>query len=191
VAFSSRQRLVSCLAVTALALALGLLGCGGSTSTSHSASTTSAPPTNATVVWASQTEGLCREKRAAIAGLGYVHITYAGIAQVGLPEVKRRLDLYLGRLLGVLREFTGRQRQLVTPPSLSATMAQANEVDLQSQAATIRLRRDVAGARSAAELSSAFQAWITSTRRLAVRGDALPRQLNLAGCLSGATPASS
>jgi hypothetical protein len=142
-------------------------------------------------VWASQTEQLCRDKRAAIAGLGYVHITYAGIAQVGLAEVKRRLELYLARLLGVLRGFTGRQRQLVPPPSLSATMARANDVDLQSQAATIRLQRDVASARSPSELSSAFQAWITSTHRLAMQGDGLARQLNLPGCTSGAEPTSS
>jgi hypothetical protein len=40
---------------------------------------------------------LCREKRAAIAGLGNVHITYAGIARAGLPAVKRSLDGYLAR----------------------------------------------------------------------------------------------
>jgi hypothetical protein len=132
--------------------------------------------------WASRTERLCRDKRAAITGLGYVHITNAGIARVGLPAVKHKLDLYLGRLLGVLQDFAGRQRQLAAPPSLSSTMAAATDADRQAQAATSRLRREVASASSPTELSVAFRGWTTRLQRLAARGDVLADQLNLPAC---------
>lgn len=58
-------------------------------------------------------------------------------------------------------------------------MAVATDVDRQAQAATRRLRRDIASARSTTELSSAFRVWITSSQRLTARGDALAQQLNL------------
>jgi hypothetical protein len=87
---------VAALALSA-ALSLGGTGCGGSTSATDTK--TSAPAAaSARAAWAARTQELCREKRAAIAGLGYVHITYAGIARVGLPAVKRALDRYLGQL---------------------------------------------------------------------------------------------
>jgi hypothetical protein len=142
----------------------------------------------ALAAWASGTQQLCREKRAAIASLGYVHITYGGIARVGLPAVKRSLDGYLARLLDVLRTFSRRQRQLVTPPSLRPTMAMADEVDRQSQSATTQLRHEVASADTAGRLSDAFRAWIVTSRRLAATGDELARQLNLPGCRSGSPP---
>ena len=170
------------------ALSLAGTGCGGNTSETDTRASAPAAA-NARSVWAARTQQLCREKRAAIAGLGYVHITYAGIARAGLPAVRRALDRYLGRLLVVLREFSGRQRGIVTPPALSATMAIANQVDGESQAVTVQLRRGVARARTATELSAAFRAWLVASRRLAVRGDALARQLELPGCRSGAATA--
>jgi hypothetical protein len=169
------------------ALLLGLPACGGSPTT-HSSST----PSHATTasVWASQTQQLCREKRAAIASLGYVHITYAGIARIGLPAVKGILDRYLLRLLAVLRTFSQRQHQLTTPPAFVSTMAVASEVDGESQAATIRVQQSVAGANSPAGLTAAFGVWLATLQRLSARGDALAQQLNLPACRSGsaATP---
>jgi hypothetical protein len=177
--------------VACVALLPGLLGCGGNTSTTNKASTRSDVSASAREAWAVETQQLCLEKRAMIARLGYVHITYAGIARAGLPAVKRSLDRYLARLLAVLSDFSRRQRQLTTPPSLSSMMAMANAVDSQSQSATNRLRRDIASSKTPAELSAAFSGWITTTQRLAVRGDGLARQLNLPRCLSGASAASS
>lgn len=177
--------------IICVALALALAGCGGSKSTTSTSTTTSATATsssaNARAAWAEQTEQLCREKRAAIANLGSIHITYGGIARDGLPAVTRLLDRYLARLLTVLREFTQRQRQLATPPSVAATMAQADEVNRRAEAATVRLRRDIARAATAAQFSAAFNVWITTEQRLATRGDLLAQQLDLSGCRSGAT----
>ena len=155
-------------------LLLSSLGCGGTSSTSVTDGN----------AWATKTQQLCREKRAAIVRLGYIHITYAGIARVGLPSVKRSLESYLGRLLAVLRDFSQRQQQFATPPSLVPTMKQATEVDAESQQATSRLRQEVANTKTAAGLSAAFQRWTASLQRLAARGDALARQLNLPDCKS-------
>jgi hypothetical protein len=164
-----------------LALAAG--GCGASgSSTSRAAKSTPAP---SRAEWAAATERLCSEKRAAIARLGDVHITYAGIARVGLPAVKRSLDGYLGRLRGVLREFSQRQRPVATASSVASTMKIVNSVDAHSQAVTSRLSGDVARASSARQLSAAFGQWLVALRRLASRGDALARQLKLTGCTSG------
>jgi hypothetical protein len=179
------------------ALPLALLGCGGGTaSTSTTASTnptttTTTTPASAspTAAWARQTQQLCREKRAAIASLGDVHITYGGIAREGLPAVKRLLERYLSRLLAVLHDFSRRQRELATPPPLTATMAFANRVDVQSQSATVRLRREVARATTPAQFSAAFSGWVATEQRLAARGDAVAQRLGLASCRSGvATP---
>jgi hypothetical protein len=178
----NRRRLILCIACAVVVF--GQPGCGGSTAT-KSAAPTSAAPTSASAAWASRTEQLCREKRAAITRLGYVHITYAGIARVGLPTVKQKLDLYLARLLGVLHDFAGRQRQLAPPPLLRSTMAVASDLDGQAQAGVSRLRRDAASAKSAIELSTAFRVWITNSQGLAARGDVLARELNLPDCRSG------
>ncbi len=180
---SPRRSLVVFL--TLAGLAFGSLGCGGS------ASSTSSAAASAPTSWATQTEQLCREKLAAIAGLGYVHITDAGIARLGLPAVKRKLDHYLARLLAVLSDFARRQGRLSPPPSVRAPMAVATKVDLQSQAATLRLRRDVARAGSASALAAAFRVWIASSERLAARGDELARQLDLPDCRSGRATTSS
>jgi hypothetical protein len=160
-------------------------------SVTRAASTPVHRSTGALAAWVSGTQHLCREKKAAIARLGYVDITYGGIARVGLPAVKRILDRYLARLLGVLRSFTWRQQQLVTPPSLRVTMPVANQIDQQSQAATIRLRDDVARAKTAREFSDAFRAWIATLQRLVVRDNKLTQQMNLSACLSGSPPAQS
>jgi hypothetical protein len=152
-------------------------------------SSTSSASTSARATWAARTQQLCREKRLMVGQLGSVHITYAGIARVGLPAVKRWLDRYLARLLAILRDSSQRQRQLPIPPSLSSTIAMATEIDRQSQSATRRLRHDVASAGTAAALSGAFRAWIATSQRLAARGDALARQLNLPMCRSGAASA--
>jgi hypothetical protein len=169
--------------LTLVALAGG--GCGASvSSTSRAAKST---PASSRATWAAETEQLCSEKRAAIARLGDVHITYAGIARVGLPAVKRSLDGYLGRLQGVLREFSQRQRELPAPSSVASTMRSVNSVDAQSQAVTSRLSAEVARASSAQQLSAAFGEWLAALGRLASRGDALARQLKLTGCMSGSS----
>jgi hypothetical protein len=155
------------------------------TSTTTTSKRRHSAPTVAT--WASQTQQLCRRKRAAIAGLGVVHITNGGIKRVGLPGVKRLLDRYLGRLLVVLREFTRRQQRIATPPSVASAMAIATDVNRESEAATSRLRSDIARAATVTEFSQAFQTWLATTQQLALRGDSLARQLNLPACQSGAS----
>jgi hypothetical protein len=187
---------------------LGLAGCGGSSSpstptaanpstTSASASATASKtrttpsarkrkhtaPSVAT--WAFQTQQLCREKRAAIAGLGGVHITNGGIQRLGLPGVKRLLNRYLNRLVAVLNDFSRRQQRIATPASVASAMATANQVNRQSVAATTQLQIDLAQAGTVSELSQAFQTWLSTTAQLAVRGDAVARQLNLPACQSG------
>jgi hypothetical protein len=178
--------LIACVACAGLALAP--LGCGGTSSRRTASGQGDGSSTRAE--WATRTQQLCREKRVAIGRLGYVHITYAGIAREGLARVKGLLDDYLGRLLGVLRDFYQRQQQIATPPPLRPTVAMATEVDLQSQTATSRVRRDVASATTASALSAAFSAWIATLQRLAARGDALAQELNLPACRSGTGAAS-
>jgi hypothetical protein len=168
------------------ALLLSLVGCGGSGSTSRSASTSTTAAPSALAAWATQTQQLCIQKREAIARLGYVNITYAGIARVGLAAVKRLLDRYLGRLLAVLRDFHQRQRQVPTPASVAPAMRLATALDGESRAATSQLQAAVAKVQTAGQLSSAFSAWTARLQRLSARGDALTRQLNLAACRSAA-----
>lgn len=166
-------------ALGALATCTALLigGCGGSSSSTRTTGASSAG-----VAWAAQTQALCREKRAAIAHLGSAHITYAGIARVGLPAVKRTLDAYLGRVLGVLRAFSSRQRQLTTPAADVSAMGTAAEIDAESQAATARLKAEIAGVGNARALSAAFRSWLASLQQLTARGNAVARQLNLPAC---------
>lgn len=193
---------IACVACAALLL--GLAACGGSASTARTTSTRSDPSASTPrttsarnaaasdrAVWASQTQRLCREKRAAIARLGNIHITYAGIRRVGLPAVKRILDGYLARLLVVLHYFSERQQQLIAPADARAAMAQAAAVDRRSQEATGRLRADIAIAGTPAAFAAAFRVWIATTARLAARGDTLARQLDLPACRSGAGAVSS
>jgi hypothetical protein len=165
--------------------ALLVAACGGSSNSStHVTATSSASST-----WAAQTQALCRQKRAAIAQLGYVNITYAGIARVGLPAVKRSLDAYLGRLLTVLRSFSARQRAVSTPPAFVSTMATASAIDAESQAATAKLRAEIAGVANARQLSAAFNSWLATLKHLSAQGDAVARQLNLPACRSGSAGA--
>jgi hypothetical protein len=166
------------------ALLPSLCACGGSKSATHSASATSTAARAAPTAWAYQTQQLCQQKRVAIARLGYVHITYGGIARVGLPAVKRSLDSYLSRLLAVLRDFHQRQQQIPTPQSAVPAIRQAYALDSRSQTATTQLRAAVANARTPQQLSSAFNAWTATLQRLSRRGDELARQLNLPGCRS-------
>ncbi len=149
--------------------------------------TTASTPSAGIAAWASQTQKLCIAKRAAVARLGYVNITYAGIARVGLPAVKRSLDRYLANLLAVLNDFSHRQQGIATPPSLRPVISQAAAIDLQSQNATRRVRTVVASSNTAAELSAGFNAWLMTLQRLSARGDAVARQLGLGACRSGAT----
>ncbi len=155
-------------------------GCGSSSSSTSSTRTASqAAQPSQTAAWASSVKQLCVQKRAAIARLGSVHITYAGIAKVGLPAVEQSLAAYLGRLQAVLREFQQRRRALTTPPSLVSTVRVVDQIDAQSQTATTRLTTAVAHVGSAAELSSAFRAWLAALQGLAARSNALAQQLKL------------
>jgi hypothetical protein len=156
------------------------------TSTSATTTTASTPSAGA-AAWAAQTQKLCIAKVAAIARLGYVHITYGGIARVGLRAVKLSLDRYLSNLLAVLHDFHLRQQRIATPPSLRTMMSQATAIDVQSQNATRRVRAAVASSKTAAQLSAGFNAWLATLRRLSVRGNALAQQLGLPACRSGTT----
>src|SRR5689334_17912426 len=116
-----------------MGLLLGVLGCGSSKTSTHSASVSEA---STLAAWRASTQQLCTEKRSAIAGLGNVDITYGGIARLGLPAVKRLLDGYLGRVIGVVDTFDRRGRALATPPSVKPTIALAFELDRETTAAT-------------------------------------------------------
>ncbi len=155
----------------------GVPGCGGSTHPTHASASNRA-------AWAAQTQRLCLQKRAAIARLGSVHITYAAIRQVGLPAVKRTLEGYLTRLLAVLRTFSQRQQRLAPPAPLVSTMAAANAVDHASRDATTGLQQEIAHSSTATELSASFNTWLGKLQGLAQRGDELARQLNLPQCQS-------
>ncbi len=155
-----------------------LLGaCGGSSSRSRTA-----PKPAAAAAWAASTQQLCREKQAAIASLGGIHITYGGIARAGLPAVKRSLDGYLSRLLAVLRDFSQRQRALATPPAFVPAMKAASQLDAESQATTRRLQTAVARVTSVQELTAAFRTWTTTLGALSAQGNAVAVRLNLPGC---------
>lgn len=161
-------------------LLVSLSGCGAGPTATRSASS----PSSDVGAWSAKTQALCREKRTAIAGLGYVHITYGGIARAGLPAVKRSLVSYLDRLLAVLREFARRQHQLVTPPALVSTMSAATQISNQSQAATLRLRGELAKVASTSQLSAAFRTWLAALQRLSARGNAVAERLHLPDCRS-------
>jgi hypothetical protein len=172
--------------VAGVVLALGLLGCGASTSTRNAAATSRASA-SARAAWTAQAQRLCVEKVAAIQRLGDVHITYGGIARLGLPAVKGLLERYLARLQAVVREFHDRQLRLATPLPLAATIARAAALDLQSQAATTRLQTAAAHATTAAELAAAFQSWLTTLAQLAPSGNALAREAHLPLCEAGSS----
>ena len=63
-------------------------------------------------------------------------------------------------------------------------MAEARQVDAQTQAATNHLRQALAGATNANDLSAAFRSWLASLQQLAARGDAAARRLDLPDCES-------
>ncbi len=167
-------RLLACIAVVGL---LGLAGCDGN------ATPTGQHPSGL-AVWNAKTEALCREKQEAIADLGSVHITYGGIARLGLPAVKGLLTRYLDRLVAVLRHFAARRQQLTTPASRVSVMTKVTELDGEVQAATVHLRTELAGVTSAPALSGAFRIWLTALQRLGARGETLAQQLKLPACES-------
>jgi hypothetical protein len=174
-------RLILCLALAGVTLASA--GCGSGADATRGI----AAEPFATAGWRAKTQQLCREKRAAIAQLGNVHITFAGIAEVGLPVVKRKLEAYLTRLLAIVRRFAARQRQLPTPHPLASAMAQASADNVRAERATELLRQEIAAVRSASGLSSAFRAWTVTLHRLSADGDVLAENLNLPDCRSRAS----
>jgi hypothetical protein len=174
------RRTLTALAAGSLLLASG---CGGASHAARKASSDTSPAASR-ATWAAQTQRLCTEKKAAIAALGNVNITYAGIARVGLPAVKRLLDSYLGRLQLVLSAFSQRQRTIATPASVAAAMARATQLDVKSQLVTSDLRAQVAHVTTAAQLSGAFRGWLNSLQVLAAQGESLAKQLDLPGCES-------
>jgi hypothetical protein len=179
------RRLLVCV------VCLGLLGMAGGCGSgrnrtrnhSHNTSTIGNHPSGL-AGWEAKTQELCREKQAAIAGLGSVHITYGGIARLGIPAVKRLLTRYLDRLLAVLHQFAARQGQLSTPPSRVAITNRVRSLDGEVQAATVHLRMELAGVTSATGLSAAFRTWLAALQRLGARGEALAQQLKLPACES-------
>ena len=175
-----RARLILSLACAGLAIASA--GCGSGSDATRGI----AAEPFATAGWRAKTQQLCRQKRAAVAQLGYVNITFAGIARIGLPAVKRKLESYLTRLLAILHRFAARQRQLRTPSPLALAMARASADNIRAEQATEQLRAQLAAAPSAIKLSSAFGDWTTTLQRLSAHGDVVARQLNLPGCRSGA-----
>lgn len=186
--------LAGVICMTLLGLAAGCGGSAGSGAGKHSNDTsTVGQRLSGLAAWDAKTQQLCREKRAALASLGNVDITYGGIARIGLPAVKRLLERYLNRLLGVLREFAGRQRALSTPPSLVGVMTKIRAVDVQIQAATVHLHGAVARVTSAAGLSSVFRAWLASLQHLSGHAETQALALKLPACESpaGATSSSS
>jgi hypothetical protein len=167
------------------ALLLGMAGCGGSGSSSQTSSTTSRSADRA--AWAAKTQQLCREKRVAIAQLGYVHITYGGIARLGVAAVKHLLDRYLTRLLAVQRYYYQRQGQLPTPAAVAAPMAIARAASLDSQGATQTAIRQVAAAKTVLGLTGAFRRWALTLERLGARQQTLAHQLDVPGCFAAAS----
>ena len=191
---ASRKLFIVALCAALVGLIAGCGSSGGSNApiNSHSNDTSTAGHVlTGLAAWDAKTQQICREKAAAIAGLGSVHITYGGIARLGLPAVKKLLEHYLDRLLSVLRHFAARQQQLATPPSRVSIMARARALDGELQAATVQLQSAVAGAPTPAAFSSAFRAWLATLQRLATRGEALAQQLKLPACESARTTARS
>ena len=189
---SARGLPASVICVTLLGLAAGCGGSGGSGAGMDSNDTsTVGHRVTGRDAWDAKTQQLCTQKKAAIASLGDVHITYGGIARLGLPAVKRLLERYLDRLLAVLRQFAGRQRQLTTPPSLVAVMTKIMAVDVQIQASIVRLRAAVVQVTTAGGLSAVFRAWLSTLQQLSGQAEALAVHLNLPACQSQSATASS
>jgi hypothetical protein len=174
------------LAVAACALALTSvpLACGGSSSTT---STTAA--VNTAELWRNRTQQICTDGDSAIRALGDVHITYAGIAQIGLPAVKHKLDVYLRRLLAIMQTVAQQERELHPPAQLSAAAATEHQIAAQEGDATRQLRKEVHAAQSASELSAAFNRWLARDGQLIARGNAFAQQYNLPECVA-ASPTS-
>lgn len=171
-----------CIALALCALALVPLGCGGSSSKSSSTTATS----NAAALWRNRTQQICKDGQAAIAKLGYVEITYAGIARVGLPAVKQKLDVWIGRLLAILGAVAQQQRLLHPPTELSSAATAERQVETQEQHITQQLRSDIAASRTAREFSAAFRSWVQSDQEVVARGNSLASQYGLLACVAPA-----
>jgi hypothetical protein len=169
------------VAACALALAAVALGCGGSSSKTGTTATV-----NTAALWRNRTQQICTDGASAVRALGYVHITYGGIAQVGLPAVKHKLDVYVGRLLAILQTATQQERELHPPAQLSVAAGAERTIEAEEGDATGTLRRDVDAANSAAELSAAFNRWLERDAKLVQKGNAFARQYGLPECV--ATP---
>lgn len=176
------KRLVT--AACALALTSVPPGCGGSSST-----TSTTAPVNSAELWRNRTQQICADGESAIKALGFVHITYGGIAQLGVPAVKHKLDVYVDRLLAILQTVAQQQRELHPPAQLSAAATAEREIEGQEGDATRTLRRALDAAQSPLELSAAFNRWLERDQQLIDRGNTLARQYDLPECVAAA-PAS-
>jgi hypothetical protein len=176
---TATKRLVT--AACALALTSAPLGCGGSSST-----TSVTAPVNSAELWRNRTQQICADGQSAIKALGYVHITDGGIAQLGLPAVKHKLAEYVDRLLAILQTVAQQQRELHPPAQLSAAATAEREIEGQEGDSTLTLRRELASAQSAFELSAAFNRWLDRDEQLIDRGNTLARQYGLPECVAAA-----
>ncbi len=196
---SFRARVALAISVAVTTIALSACGAGSSHSSAvaptavvgtQPVSTPTAARTGATAssgvsTWQTATNQLCAGKRAAVARLGGIHITYAGIAQEGLPKIRKLLDAYLARMLAVDRHFKARQDRISVPVSIRADAAEADRIEASEEASIKQLRFQLGAVGSAAELSAAFNTWLTAGQRLAVTGNALAHKFNLSACLVG------
>jgi hypothetical protein len=176
-AHTSTKRLAAAACV--LALTAAPLGCGGSSSTTSTTATVSAAQ-----LWRNRTQQICADGQSAIRALGVVHITYEGIARLGLPAVKHKLDVYVDRLLAILQTVAQQERELHPPAQLSAAATAEREIQGEEGDATRTLRRELDAANSAPELSAAFNRWLARDAQLVTRGNAFARQYGLPECVA-------
>jgi hypothetical protein len=173
-----------------LVLSFAVLGCGSSStssssSTSASTSASTSSVSDATAQWRAKVQQQCRENEAAVERLGYIHITYGGIVRIGLPAVKQKLDVYLGRLLAVMRAEGQRGDQLTPPPQFHSFAVTAHRLNAQEQSITESLRTSVDKSQTARELSAAFTTWLRANEPLEARSEVLARDANVLACLTG------
>jgi hypothetical protein len=135
-------------------------------------------------LWRNRTQQICTDGESAIRALGYVHITYGGIAQLGLPAVKHKLDVYVGRLLAIMQTVTQQERELVPPGRLSGAATAERAIAAEEGDATRTLRREVRAARNASELSAAFNRWLAHDAQLVAKGNAFAKRYGLPECVA-------
>jgi uncharacterized protein YidB (DUF937 family) len=180
--------------MSAVVLAIAVTACGGSSSSSSagaSTKTAQSPRTSTTAgpasasPWRAATDQLCQAKLGALVRLGYVDITYAGIAREGLPKIKRLLLAYFARMLALERHFGALQLQIPVPGSIRFDAVRADRIEASEEASITRLQVQLGSVSSAAELSAAFNGWLGGGRALAVQGNALAHTLGLGACVTG------